>query len=458
MASTIVSRTQSGAESAAGRRTWTFSCWFKRSGISSSQELFGSDSNGARSNNYNIIDLNSSDQIDFSGYESGTTFRKTTNRKFRDINAWYHLVIAFDTTQSTADDRIKMYINGVRETSFGTSTNPSQDHQGKFFASNKVHAFGRSSQTFDGVISHCHATEGTAYAPTVFGETDSTTGEWKIITNPSVSYGTNGFFLFKNDNAVTNQSGNSSGNFAVTAGTLTKTEDNPSNIFATWNPLNSNPGSTINFTNGNTHVSPASDSSYMYAGSTLAMPKKTGSKFYAEFLNYGVQGGLIGIGTMDTLDNAMRQNVDISNNATYTDFGRAVYRETGNGQIYYVTGEVNTNVTMSNNDIQQIAIDLENGKFYVGKNGTWTLSGDPANNSGGLDISSASWYTNNDLFCFVAGSYTGVGSGNYRANFGNGYFGTTAVSSAGTNASNNGIFEYDVPNGFTALSTKGLNL
>ena len=237
MASTIVSRTQSGSESAAGRRTWTFSCWFKRNGLSSSQELFGTDANGARSNNYNIIDFNSSDQLDFSGYESGTTFRKITNRKFRDTNAWYHLVIAFDTTQSTADDRIKIYINGVQETSFGTSTNPAQDHQSKFFSSGKIHAFGRSSQTFDGVISHCHATEGTAYAPTVFGSTDATTGEWKINTSPSVSYGTNGFFLFKNDNAVTNQAGNSSGNFAVTAGTLTKTEDNPSNVFCTLNGI-----------------------------------------------------------------------------------------------------------------------------------------------------------------------------------------------------------------------------
>ncbi len=435
----------------------TYSVWIKRSALGEA-DIFAAHQ---LSTYYTDFYFDSNDRLNLYSYINASEAAWVqTNRKFRDTNAWYHLVFAIDTTQGTAANRVKFYVNGTQETSMNSTVYPSQNSSfGQFSDTGATLYIGNNPNrtAFDGVMSHIHYTPYTTYDASPFGSTDATTGEWKINTNPSVTYGTAGFFILKDGNSVTDQSGQSN-NFTVGSGTLTKTEDCPSNIFATWNPLNSNPGSTINFTNGNTHVSPASDSSYMYAGSTLAMPKKTGSKFYAEFLNYGVQGGLIGIGTMDTLDNAMRQNVDISNNATYTDFGRAVYRETGNGQIYYVTGEVNTNVTMSNNDIQQIAIDLENGKFYVGKNGTWTLSGDPANNSGGLDISSTSWYTNNDLFCFVAGSYTGVGSGNYRANFGNGYFGTTAVSSAGTNASNNGIFEYDVPSGFTALSTKGLNL
>jgi len=456
MASTYLSKTFSSTPT--GTKKCTISMWIKRSKIGAEHCLI-SWTNGSGGRDAMRFDGTGDQLRCFINGASSADIQ--TNRKFRDVSAWYHIVLAIDTTQGTSSNRMKLYINGVQETSFtGGLTYPSQDHVLFFGSANACNVGRDASDTtgvYDGSMSHVHFVDGSALAPTVFGETDSTTGEWKIITTPSYTVGTNGFFILKDGNSVTDSSTNSN-NFTVGAGTLTKTEDCPSNIFATWNVLNSNPGSTINFTNGNTHVSPASDSSYIYAGSTLAMPKKTGSKFYAEFLNYGVQGGLIGIGTMDTLDNAMRQNVDISNNSTYTDFGRAVYRESGNGQIYYVTGETNTNVTMSNNDIQQIAIDLENGKFYVGKNGTWTLSGDPANNTGGLDISSASWYTNNDLFCFVAGSYTGVGSGNYRANFGNGYFGTTAVSSAGTNASNIGIFEYDVPTGFTALSTKGLNL
>ena len=158
MASTIVSRTQSGSESAAGRRTFTFSTWFKRTGLGSS-ELFGSDSDGARTNNYFIIDFNGSDQLDISEYVSGSSFRLITNRVFRDTNAWYHLVLAVDTTQGTSSNRIKIYINGVQETSFSTENYPSQDYQTKMFAQNKIHAFGRSGSQFDGLISHCHATE-----------------------------------------------------------------------------------------------------------------------------------------------------------------------------------------------------------------------------------------------------------------------------------------------------------
>ena len=85
-------------------------------------------------------------------------------------------------------------------------------------------------------MSHFHLCDGQSYAPTEFGETDSTTGEWKIKTSPSVTYGNNGFFVLKDGNSGTDQSPNTN-NFTVTGGTLTKTEDCPSNVFATMNPL-----------------------------------------------------------------------------------------------------------------------------------------------------------------------------------------------------------------------------
>jgi len=454
MATTIVSRTQSGSESAAGRKTWTFSCWFKRCGISSSQELFGADSDGARSNNYNIIDLNSSDQIDFAGYQSGITFRKITNRRFRDTNAWYHLVIAFDTTQSTADDRIKIYINGVRETSFSTSTNPSQDHQGKFFAQNKIHAFGRSSQTFDGLISHVHATEGTAYAPTVFGSTDATTGEWKINTSPNVSYGTNGFFLFKDDNSVNNQAGNSSGNFAVSAGTLTKSEDCPSNVFATVNPL-ARYSANLNITNGNTTVDETGNG-WQMASSTLGA--STG-KWYLEYkiTTAGNANGYHKIGFIS--DEAFSSSAShIAESAL--DGGYAFYCSDGSLEVRtndavisgYSKSDLGVNLTTGS--VMCLAIDMDNKRAYFRKNAdAWIKSADPVNGTNGLDIS-ADYTTGKAMIPAIAIYQGGAGS----INFGSGYFGQSAVSSAGTNASGNGIFEYDVPTGYTALSTKGLNL
>jgi hypothetical protein len=104
-----------------------------------------------------------------------------------------------------------------------------------------------------------------------------------------------------------------------------------------------------------------------------------------------------------------------------------------------------------NNAIYGFAIDLDNQKMYGHMNGTYFHSGNPSAGSGGIDVSS--FYTVGEpLFP----SFT-VHNSNLEINFGNGYFGTTAVASAGSNASNIGIFEYDVPTGYTALSTKGLN-
>ena len=116
-----------------------------------------------------------------------------------------------------------------------------------------------------------------------------------------------------------------------------------------------------------------------------------------------------------------------------------------------------------NGDIIGVAVDLENHKLYFSKNGTFINSGDPTSGSTGTgavsiqDLSSVTSSYGQGVYFFAIGLWHGSYSGSYSANFGNGYFGTTAVSSAGTNASGNGIFEYDVPTGYTALSTKGLN-
>jgi hypothetical protein len=454
MASTIVSRTQSGAESAAGRKTWTFSAWFKKTGLGSC-ELFGSDGDGARNNNYFIIDFNGSDQLDISEYTGGSDFRFITNRKFRDTSAWYHLVLAYDSTQGTSSNRVKIYINGVQETSFSTENYPSQDYQAKMFAQNKIHAFGRSTAWFNGCISHCHAAEGTAYAPTVFGETDSTTGEWKIKTDPSVSYGTNGFFLFKNDNSVTNQAGNSSGNFAVTAGTLTKTEDNPSNVFCT---LNRNIVQAGGVSGRHANVSASLDNGNTTAGegtgvfsNQLGTIFASSGKYYAECKFGGDQYCHFGVTSPNFSDASL---------GSYPGDGIGGVNSAGiygNGGIARCNGATiftDSNITT---DTICLAMDLDNGALYIRRNdGSWMNSGNPesgATKTGAITLPS-------DTYTWIMTSHNNSGSGrNYmKINFGNGYFGTTAVSSAGTNASGNGIFEYDVPTGFTALSTKGLNL
>ena len=233
MASTQLTRTPS---SNGNDKTATLSLWFKRNKIDGTQQnLFTSSPTSERTQ----IFITTDETLHIQAYvSSSATTNVITNRKFRDTNAWYHLVIAFDSTQSSASDRIKVYVNGVQETSFGTNTRQGQNGSLSFNQSSRTVTIGNylsGSYYFKGLMSHIHWIDGTQYAASDFGETDSTTGEWKIKTSPSVTYGTNGFFLLKDDNAVTDRSGQ--GNNFTLSGTLSKTEDNPSNVFCTINNI-----------------------------------------------------------------------------------------------------------------------------------------------------------------------------------------------------------------------------
>ena len=440
MASTYLTRSVS---STGNRKKWTWSGWLKRGNLGAKYIM--SSNNG--SNQYSMLQFDSTNVLRYYDYTSDYQTQLKTTRVFRDINSWYHIVFAYDSAQSTEADRVKVYVNGTQETSFGTSSYPSQDYDSFMNLSGVPHYIGRETGTsnlYDGVMSHVHFTDGYAYAASDFGSTDSTTGEWKINTAPSVSYGTNGYFMFKDDNSVNDDSGNGN-NFTLTAGTLTKTEDCPSNNFATLNPLLIYTGETDPvFSNGNTKVAPQGNSGRNYCISTLAMPRS--GKYYAEFKK--VQNdNVLHVGIIDT---------DIAT----TRFQANAYVKDASGGLVYVTanGQIagnNTNqqtslATAGNGDIIGLAIDMDNDLFYAYKNGTLL-------NTSGSGVDFSGFITGSHV-AFFLGDGSSSGYDSCEANFGNGYFGTTAVSSAGTNASNNGIFEYDVPSGYTALSTKGLNL
>ena len=111
---------------------------------------------------------------------------------------------------------------------------------------------GTTNDPFTGIITHAHFIDGTAYAASTFGSTDATTGQWEINTSPTVTYGNNGFFILKNSNSLTDESGNAN-NFTLGSGTLTNTEDCPSNVFTVFNPT-ANGGTNFTLTNGNTTI------------------------------------------------------------------------------------------------------------------------------------------------------------------------------------------------------------
>jgi hypothetical protein len=443
MASTYLTRTPSLA---GNRKTWTYSAWFKIGNVSTDAKRLFTSYDGSTAINQSTISLSDAMQV-YNAPSGSSSINLTTNRLFRDCNAWYHIVVAVDTTQATGSNRVKLYINGVQETSFSIETYGSQNED-FFINSTNLHTIGRrqdNSQYFDGSMSHINFVDGTAYDASAFGEYDAN-GVWKIIVEPSVTYGTNGFFILKNGNSVTDQSGNSN-NWTV-GGTLTNTEDNPSNVFATFNALAYfGKGSALE--NGNTRAYGDSATS----NNECSFTTLTGSsgKYYAEFKIASVgTASFIGISDIEytILENNDGQyrpfTIMVQNNGTLNVRGSGYGAPT-------TTGSWSSSYTT--NDILQVAMDLDNNYFYFGKNGTWQNSGVPssgATGTGGVAI------TSDKNYAFTFGGYGSSPSA--YANFGNGYFGTTAVSSAGTNASGIGIFEYDVPTGYTALSTKGLNL
>jgi hypothetical protein len=250
MANTYLSRASYGTPTST--KIFTFSCWVKKAKIGSGR-IF--DFYSAPFSYGNGLFFTGSDQLGLGSGDTGNG-RIITNRVFRDTSAWYHIVAVQDTTNATASDRLKLYVNGERETSFSASVDAVLNAEYQAFRSD-VGGIGTyydkstSSEFFDGEMSHVHFIDGTVYDASAFGEYDAN-GVWKINTSPSVTYGTNGFFILKDGASVTDQSPNTN-NFTVGGGTLTNTEDNPSNVFATFNPLQTGSASVSNapLTNGN---------------------------------------------------------------------------------------------------------------------------------------------------------------------------------------------------------------
>ena len=456
MANTYLSRTMGTPTS---RKKFTISVWVKKSAVSSSnaQHIW----NGYYSTDNRLVIYFQASAADTLGLYnvaggSATAFLLTT-RKFRDTNGWYHIYYAVDTTQSTASDRIKLYVNGVQETSFSNNTYPSQNAD-MTFANGYTNYIGKyggdTSSQFNGAMSHFYYVDGSVIDIAQFGSTDATTGEWKINTSPTISsYGTNGFLILKDGNTITDQSPNSN-NFSSNGDGVTKTEDNPSNVFATWNVLDSHyfwgAEETSWATNGNTK---ARSGNSQYSSCTATLGASSGKYYWEVKLSAASNSEKyyhIGIKSRQDTNTTTALGVKSTDYCYKGHNGQSMNNNSSSvfGDTYQV------------GDIVGVAMDLDNNKLYFHKNGTYQNSGVPTSGSTGTGaISLVDASTTNFGFYVPAWSWNdGSSYGTIETNFGNGYFGTTAVSSAGTNASGIGIFEYDVPTGYTALCTKGLNL
>jgi len=444
MASTSVAWTPS---SSGNRNKWTWSGWVKRSSLGE-QVIFGCYQNGSYATE---LKFSTSDEIHFEDtYNTNTNGRIITTAKFRDTSAWYHIVAVFDNAAgSTAADKIKVYVNGVNQA--GAYGNAPTNATTLNSSGQKIqHGQLGAGSNFDGLMSHCHFCDGYAYQASDFGETDSTTGEWKIKTSPSVSYGTNGFWILKDGNSVTDQSPNSN-NFTVEAGTLTNTEDNPSNVFCTMNPLDYN---STTISEGSNRIA-WSQSAGNFAITTGTIGMTTGKYYWEAKVTSDDNSTGIHLGVLQTEPYISRTTSPTVNTSLFYGLG---IRLATNKSVYRTSNGTDSSIsdTWSNNSVIRIAYDGDAGKIYMWKDAT-EFNGQTF--SSNTSFNSATLTAGTMVLPFIGFGDGGSGTKNAHANFnfGNGYFGSTAVSSAGTNASGNGIFEYDVPTGYTALSTKGLN-
>mgnify|MGYP003110845704 FL=1 len=451
MASTYLTRTL-GSSSNSG----TISMWVKRSKLATTQYLYANLVSGT---NYGIIFFDSNDRIEFMTVTSGSHTQKLlTTRKFRDTGAWYHFVFATDTDNSTATNRLRLYVNGVEETAFDTDATGSQGDTNYLFqasATNDHVISGSASQSdlFDGLMAHIHIVPGSQLAPTVFGETDSTSGIWVPKTNPSVTYTAQGSFLkFENSAAMgTDSSGNS--NTWTVGGSMTQNVDSPTNNYATLTPLYTiEYNSAQFFTNGNN----TTNSNQTQWNTNPCTMEVSSGKWYFE--GYGhtngsnyVHYGITSSAKMNA--NATQAQSEINGNANGYAYGYYGY----NGQIYYSTLSTNTGAAYGNtygsSDYIGIFADLDNNKLYFAKNGTLQNSGT------GYDI-------NADGKPYILA--TAVYSGLTNVNFGSGVFGTTALTGTTyADANGHGTFKYSPNQGgaanfdsaaknFYAMNTKNL--
>mgnify|MGYP003148478330 CR=1 FL=1 len=409
--------------------TWTFSLWLKRTELSHACIFYSQGGTGR-------VRFESDDTFSFM-YKSGHEL--TTSRRFRDTSAWYHIVIAVDTTQGTASNRIKIYINGVQETMSGTQ--PDEDEASDFGEFGSVTAqlgqFSEGSYYFAGYMAEFYWIDGTAEAPTAFGEFDEDTGIWKPKKYTG-SFGSEGAYLDFADsgNLGDDESGNGNDYAEQNIAAADQATDTPTNNFCVLSTL-------WTYAHGNT-ISEGSTKIYGAAndwGGGKASFGLTAGKWYWEIEQLAAGNTFMGLQTDGDSNigsgNAQSHNISV---VFYTD-----------GTLQY-SGGSETTTSASNsigaNSIVGFALDLDSGtqtiKIY--------LDGSLITTFGSSGTCNLSTYNIEDttVFPFVA-----LYDRTVNMNFG-GYT-VTSISSAQADANGYGTFEHAPPTGYYAVCTKNLS-
>ena len=437
--SSFVQRTN-GANT--GEDNATLSFWFKLGNIKTANNGGTIMTDGGTSGNH-IIQLYAQ-KI----YIGSANFNIMFPNLIRDPSAWYHLFIAFDSSQGTNTNRVKAYLNGVLLTgATGFTDYPDQNENLALCVDgNTTRIGGRGNsgdESFDGYLAEFHFLDGTTKAHTDFGETNDN-GVWIPKKYIGGSYGDNGFFLeFKQTGGSADASGlgadtsgeghHFSGNNIVAATDITT--DTPTNNFATFNSVDC--ASNITLTEGNTVATANTNHSAVRA--TIGFRN---GKWYWEQKVVNVSGqpavGILGAeaplgNQINAVPSRLYRASDGDSGAKYTDGSESNY-----GDEY------------AQNDIIGVAVDMDNGAIYFSKNGTFQDSGDPTSGSNKTNAAFTDLLTATSEHWLPAVKLYDEGM---SINFGNS---SHSISSGNADANGHGNFEYAVPSGYFALCTKNL--
>ena len=436
---------------AGNQKKFTISCWVKRAKITpgASQTIL---SNYADVNNFCNFTLNTSDKLSFVNRDGGTfNTNIATTRLFRDPSSFYHVVLSVDTTQSTDTNRIKMYVNGVQETSFSTSTYPDQNTDLKFntTATTNFGSWSGSAQYADGYYSELCFINDAQLAADQFGEFDSDSGIWKPIDVSGLTFGTNGFYLDFEDSA--NLGNDANGGTDLTETNLAATDqstDTCTNNFATLNPLDLYHNATANTqstsSEGNLYYTVASGNKG-FARSTFGV---SAGKWYFEVEANSVGKGFYGVCNAGI----MEDGTALQPSAVY--YYEAVPDFRSGDQI------ITTNaVSVSAGSILGFALDMDNHALYISKDGTYMNSGDPTSGSSRTGAISELFTTGRailsdfgEVFANVANTST-TGGLDAKVNFGSPFYSESGGNSDGNG---HGNFKTAPPSGYLAFCTKNL--
>ena len=412
-----------------GGKTYTFSWWQKlgsKIGATSvsNQYIIHTDLGGGSLADFLYI---YDDKFLFWQQPTGTMLR--TNQVFRDTAGWYNITFAYDSAQAIASERIRLYLNGNRITSFSTENYPSLNNT-SYFNTNTTHYIGGANNSglrFDGYLAEIHFLDGYAYDPSYFGLFNDS-GIW-IPKEYSGSYGTNGFHI-KGESAsdLGNDSSGNNNDF-TTSGLAShdQVSDSPTNNWCVMNPLNGDGGTT--WKNGNLELATVNSGNN---ASTIFM---TTGKWYWEVKGQGYAGAVCSI-----------DKGAYNSGITPSDSGSIGYYSTGD--FYWAGGSDSTPASYASSDIIGVAVNMDDGNISFYKNNTL---------QGTLSFSStvSSLATDGCYACVNNG--TSSSTITFYLNFGqDGTFAGTETAQGNSDGNGVGNFYYTPPSGYLALCTSNL--